>query len=69
MNKYNYDYIFGNYQIIDGKKIGCSILLSRANILQHFLFYTDADTTHVNPFIQLSLANQTKFHFIQLNKG
>ena len=61
----NYDYIFGNFQIIDGKRIGCSLLLSKATIIQHLLFYTDSDTTHANPFIQLSLANKTKFCFFQ----
>ena len=62
--KKNYDYIFGSSQIIDGKKIGCSLLLSKASIIQHLLYYTDSDTTHINPFIQLSLANKTKFCFI-----
>ena len=62
-----YDYIFGNYQIIDGKKIGCSILFSNASIIQHLLYNTDSDTTHMNPFIQLSIATQTKFTFIPLN--
>jgi hypothetical protein len=64
MIKKNYDYIFGSSQIIDGKKIGCSLLLSKASIIQHLLYYTDSDTTHINPFIQLSLANKTKFCFI-----
>ena len=59
-----YDYIFGNSQIIDGKKIGCSILLSKSSVIQHLLYNTDADTTHINPFIQLSLATQTTFIFI-----
>ena len=67
MIEYNYDYIFGGYQIIKGNKIGCSILLSKASIIQHLLYYTNADTTHVNPFIQLSLANKTKFGFIPFN--
>lgn len=62
-----YDYIFGNYQIIKGKKIGCSLLFSKASIIQHLLFYTDSDTSHSNPFIQLSLATQTKFCFIPFN--
>ena len=61
-----YDYIFGNSQIINGKKIGCSILLSKASIIQHLLYNTDSDTTHINPFIQLSLATQTVFTFIPL---
>ena len=60
----NYDYIFGNSQIINGKKIGCSLLLSKASIIQHLLYYTDADTTHMNPFIQLSFALETKFNFL-----
>ena len=59
-----YDYIFGNSQIIDGKKIGCSILLSKSSVIQHLLYNTDSDTTHINPFIQLSLATQTTFIFI-----
>lgn len=65
--KNQYDYIFGNYQIIEGKKIGCSLLFSRASIIEHLLYYTDSDTTHINPFIQLSLATQTKFYFIPFN--
>ena len=64
---HEYDYIFGNYQIINDKRIGCSLLLSRANILQHLLYYTDCDTTHINPFIQLSLTNKTKIGFIPFN--
>ena len=60
----NYDYVFGGSQIINNKKIGCSLLLSKASIIQHLLYYTNADTTHINPFIQLSLANTTKFSFI-----
>ena len=63
----NYDYIFGNSLIIEGKKIGCSLLLSKASIIEHLLYYTDSDTSHVNPFIQLSVATQTKFCFIQFN--
>ena len=63
----NYDYIFGNSQIIDGKKIGCSILLSKSAIIQHLLYHTDSDTTHINPFIQLSLATETKFNFLSFN--
>lgn len=59
-----YDYIFGNSQIINGKKIGCSLLFSKASIIEHLLYYTDSDTNHANPFIQLSLATQTKFCFI-----
>ena len=31
------------------------------------IYYTDSDTFHVNPFIQLSLATQTKFCFIKFN--
>ena len=58
-----YDYIFGNSQIINNKKIGCSILLSKASVIQHLLYNTDSDTTHKNPFIQLSLATQTTFNF------
>ena len=64
--KYKYDYIFGNYQVIKGKKIGCSLLFSKASIIQHLLYYTYSDTSHSNPFIQLSLASQTKFCFIRL---
>ena len=63
----DYDYIFGGSQIIEGKKVGCSLLLSKASVLQHLLYYTDSDTTHINPFIQLSLANKTKFTFIPFN--
>jgi len=62
-----YDYIFGNSQIIKGRKVGCSLLLSKASIIEHLLYYTDSDTTHINPFIQLSLATQTKFSFIHFN--
>ena len=36
-----YDYIFGNSQIINNKKIGCSILLSKASVIQHLLYNTD----------------------------
>ena len=57
----NYDYIFGNSQIIKGNKIGCSLLVSKSSILQHLLYHTDSDTTHLNPFIQLSLANKTNY--------
>ena len=63
----NYDYIFGNSQIIKGKKIGCSLLVSKSSILQHLLYHTDSDTTHLNPFIQLSLANKTNYSFIPFN--
>jgi hypothetical protein len=63
----NYDYIFGNYQIIKGKKIGCSLLFSKASIIEHLLYYTDSDTTHANPFFQLSLATKTKFCIFPLN--
>jgi len=62
-----YDYIFGNYQIIDGKKIGCSLLFSKASILEHLLYYTNSDTSSANPFIQLSLATKTNFCFIPFN--
>jgi hypothetical protein len=62
-----YDYIFGNSQIIEGKKIGCSLFFSKASIIEHLLYYTDSDTSHINPFIQLSLATQTKFCFIPFN--
>jgi hypothetical protein len=65
--KNNYDYIFGGFQFIDGKKIGCSILLSKASIIEHLLYYTDSDTTHVNPFIQLSFATKTKFCVVPFN--
>lgn len=63
----DYDYIFGNSQIIEGNKIGCSLLLSKSSIIEHLLYYTDSDTTHANPFIQLSLATKTKFSFIQFD--
>jgi len=63
-----YDYIFGNSQMINGNKIGCSILLSKASVIQHLLYNTDSDTTHINPFIQLSLATQTTFIFIPFKK-
>ena len=62
-----YDYVFGNSQIIEGNKIGCSLLLSNSSIIQHLLYYTDSDTTHINPFIQLSLADKTKFCFFKFN--
>lgn len=62
-----YDYIFGNSQIIERKKIGCSLLFSKASIIEHLLYYTDSDTSHTNPFIQLSLATRTKFCFIPFN--
>ena len=64
----NYDYIFGASQVLNGKKIGCSILISKASIIQHLLYYTDSDTTHINPFIQLSLAINTKYIFIPLKE-
>ena len=67
INKMNYDYIFGNSQIINGNKIGCSLLLSKSSTIVHLLYHTDSDTTHANPFLQLSLATQTKFDFIQFN--
>ena len=60
----NYDYIFGNSQIINGNKIGCSLLFSKSDTIQHLLFYTNSDTTHINPLIQFSLATETNFHFI-----
>ena len=63
----NIDYIFGGFQFIEGKKIGCSILLSKSSVIEHLLYYTDSDTTHVNPFIQLSLATKTKFSFAPLD--
>ena len=62
-----YDYIFGNSQIIKGKKIGCSLLFSKSSIIEHLLYYTDSDTSHINPFIQLSLATKTKIRFIPFN--
>ena len=58
----NYDYIFGNSKIINEKKIGCSLLFSKASIIEHLLYYTDSDTSHANPFIQLSLSSKTKFY-------
>lgn len=63
----DYDYIFGKSQIIDGHKIGTSILFSKSSIIQHLLYYTDSNTNHLNPFIQLSLATRTKFCFIPFN--
>ena len=63
----NYDYIFGNSQIINETKIGCSLLLSKSSIIQHLLYHTNSDTTHINPFIQLSLAKKTNFKFLLLN--
>ena len=57
---------FGNSQFINVTKIGCSFLFSKASIIEHLLYYTDSHTSHVNPFIQLSLATQTKFSFINL---
>ena len=62
-----YDYVFGNSQIIEEKKIGWSLLLSKAAIIQYLLYHTDSDTCHINPFIQLSLAIETKFFFLQFN--
>ena len=62
-----YDYIFGNSIVIKGKKIGCSLLLARSSIIEHLLYYTDSDTSHANPFIQLSLATKAKFCFIPFN--
>ena len=59
-----YDYIFGNYKLINGSQIGSSILLSKASIIQHFLYYTNCNTKHINPFIQFSFAKKTKFKFI-----
>ena len=50
----NYDYIFGNSQLF----------VSKSSIIQHLLYYTDSDTTHLNPFIQLSLATKTNYSFI-----
>jgi len=65
--KNDYDYIFGNSQIVDGNKIGCSILLSNSSIIEHLLYFTNSDTSHMHPFAQLSLAKKTKFCFIQFN--
>lgn len=64
MKNYNYDYIFGNSIFINNKQIGCSILLSKGSVIQHLLYYTNSDTTHMNPMIQLSFASNTKFTFI-----
>ena len=63
----NLDYVFGNYEIINGKKIGSSLLLIKSAIIEHLLYYTNCDTTHMNPFIQLSLANKTNFSFIKFS--
>ena len=65
--KNHYDYIFGNSQIVNGDKIGCSLLIINATIIEHLLYYTDSDISHINPFIQLSLATKTKFGFIQFD--
>lgn len=62
--KNDYDYVFGGIQYIKGKKIGFSILLSKASIIENLLYYTDSDTTHANPFIQMSVGNRTKFNFL-----
>ena len=67
INYKNYDYIFGNSQVINKTKIGCSLLLSKSSIIQHLLYYTDSDTTHINPFIQLSLATKARFTFMLFN--
>jgi hypothetical protein len=64
MVKNKYDFIFGNSKIIKGKKIGCSLLFSKASTIQHLLYNTDADTSHAHPFIQFSLSTKTKFCFI-----
>ena len=69
LNNENYDYIFGNSQLINGSKIGCSLLISKSSIIQHLLYHTDSDTTHVNPFIQLSLATKTNYSFIPFNSS
>ena len=65
----DYDYIFGNSQIIGDNKIGCSLLLSKSSVIQHLLYHTNSDTTHLNPFIQLSISKQTKFIFMQFNSA
>lgn len=67
IKKNNYDYIFGGSQFIEDKKIGCSLLLSKSSIIEHLLYYTDSDTSHANPLIQLSLATKTKFCFDEYN--
>ena len=41
--------------------------MSKASVIEHLLYYTDSDTSHVNPFIQLSYATKTKFCFIKFN--
>ena len=69
INMKNYDYIFGNSQFIKEKQIGCSLLLSKSSIIQHLLYYTDSDTTHANPFLQLSLSTQATFRFLQFNNS
>ena len=55
----NYDYIFGNSQVIKSRRVVCSLLLSKASIIEHLLYYTDSNRLHANPFIRLSLASQT----------
>ena len=65
--KNKHDYIFGNFQYINGKKIGCSILFSNSSIIEHLLYYTNSDTSHIHPFIQLSIAAKTNFTFIKFN--
>lgn len=67
IKKNKYDYIFGNFQFINGNKIGCSILLSNSTVIEHLLYYTNSDSSHIHPFIQLSLATNTNFSFIQFN--
>ena len=64
---YNYDYIFDGYQIIKSKKIGSTFLLYDTSVIQHLLFCTDSDTSHINHFIQYLLANNTKYTFIRFN--
>ena len=63
IEKNKLDYIFGGFQVIDNKKIGCSLLLSKSSVIEHLLYYTNSDTSHSHPFIQLSLATKTKFFF------
>ena len=49
----NYDYIFGNYQIIKGKKIGCSLLFSKASIIEHLTKFAICDDNETEDIFNL----------------